>query len=240
MYSVTTPSRKTHLKHWLHYRLNSRRILSQPSNIDLHTSRIVTALELDEVEPLQGALTDMFYGCWYDVPFFGQRILQQVEHKLNAKTLAGFQRCVDSVDYMFSISELATRWSVLVMPSMHAYQHQLRISIDDSRAVAHQTIAILLDLLEELEEGADEDEIQAEIKAVEQEFFTHCVTCDDRMAFFIVWWELAKKKWAFHEGWRVCRQRFEKQPLINEQMQLPSSDHQALPTAKSFDSVQAQ
>lgn len=38
-------------------------------NTDLHTSRIMMALELDEREPLQGALADMFYGCWYDVPY---------------------------------------------------------------------------------------------------------------------------------------------------------------------------
>lgn len=206
MYAFSSSNRKKSLKHWLNYRLYSRQIITQPMNMDIHTSRIMTAMELDEKEPLQGALADMFYGCWYDVPYFGERMLSQVKEKLNPGVLAGFEECISGEHYIFNVTPLATRWSVLVSPSMQAYEHQLRISSDDSRQVAHGVVSELLDILDEEEAGEERDEMIGEL---EQEFFDHCLATDDRLAFSLVWWELAKNKWQFHEGWTACRREFE-------------------------------
>lgn len=205
MYAFASPNRKKMQKHWLNYRLYSRQIIGQPMNMDIHTSRVMTAMELDQKEPLQGALADMFYGCWYDVPYFGERMLSQVKEKLNPDVLTGFERCVAGLDYIFDISPLATRWSVLTKPSMVAFEHQLRISSDDSRIVAEGVITMLLDVLEE-EEGEERNEM---IEEIEKDFFAHSLATDDRLAFSIVWWELAKHKWQFHEGWTQCREEFE-------------------------------
>ena len=207
MYSIA--GRKQNQKNWLNYRLYSRQILSQPMNMDLHTSRIMSAMELEQKEPLQGALADMFYGCWFDVPYFGDRMLAQVKEKLNTTMVEAFTRCVDGADYIFSSSELATRWSVLVSPSMSTYEHQLRISADDSRAVADNVISTLLDILED----EDEEDADKHITAIENDFFAHCLVCNDRLAFSIVWWELAKNNWQFHQGWTQCRQALEQKTL---------------------------
>lgn len=207
MYELASHGRKKYYKNWINYRLYSRQLLRQTMNTDLHTSRIMMALDLDEREPLQGALADMFYGCWYDVPYFGARMLAQVEHKLNPKVLADFTECLGGKHYVTAVTPLATRWSVLVSPSMRAFDHQLRISADDSRKVADSVISNLIDIYKEEEE--DDEERDMMIAEVENEFFNHCIATDDRLAFSLVWWGLAKKDWEFHDNWIRHRQFFE-------------------------------
>lgn len=118
MYSLSNRNRRKFQKHWLSFRLYSRQVIDQPMNMDIHTSRIMAAMGLDEKEPLQGALADMFYGCWFDVPYFGDRMLNQVREKLTPTLLQGFDQCVNHGEYVFKVSHLATRWSVLVSPSI--------------------------------------------------------------------------------------------------------------------------
>lgn len=217
MYLSPNKNRKDQQKHWLNYRLYSRQIINQPMNMDIHTSRIMTAMELDKKEPLQGALADMFFGCWYDVPYFGERMLSQVKEKLSPSVLAGFEKCVVGENYVFDVSPLATRWSVLTKPSMQAFEHQLRISSDDSRTVAESVVSALLDAVEDVEEDEEQEVL---VIGIENEFFAHCLATDDRLAFSIVWWELAKNKWEFHEGWTACRQAFKKQNLLTQRYHL--------------------
>ena len=72
---------------------------------------------------------------------------------------------------------------------MNTYQHQLRVSTDDSKVVAQTTIAALLDIMEDDDDPEDQAEQIAEI---EEEFFNHCLVCHDRLAFSMVWWEMSK------------------------------------------------
>lgn len=219
MFSLSATARKKNMKHWLNYRLYSRQVINQPMNMDLHTSRVMTAMELDEKEPLQGALADMFYGCWYDVPYFGERMLSQVKEKLNTKVIEGFEACISQKKYIAENSVLATRWSVLISPSLGVVENQMFISPDDSRAVANITISALLDLWAEMED--DPEEIMQEISQIEDAFFKHCLTCDDRLAFSIVWWELSKGKWQFNSKWTQVRKAFEEK--INRRQQIDST-----------------
>lgn len=198
MYSLSNRNRRKYQKQWLNYRLYSRQVIAQPMNMDIHTSRIMAAMELEEKEPLQGALADMFFGCWYDVPFFGDRMLNQVKEKLTPTVFEDFDRCVNHGDFVFKISNLATRWSVLVSPSMATYRHQLRVSTDDAKVVAQTTISALLDSLEDED---DPEEQAAQIAEIEAEFFNHCLVCNDKLAFSIVWWEMSKNKWHFNDKW---------------------------------------
>ncbi len=188
----------------LSYRYFTRQVMNQPMNVDLHTSRIMVAMELEEREPLQGALVDMFYGCWFEVPFFGVRILSQVKDKLHQQTYKALRVYVEKRDYVQTISALATRWSVLVTPSMNVYHHQLRTSADDSYMLANQTVSALLTVLEE-----DTINQTEQIHAIENEFFSHCKACNDSLAFSIVWWQLAKNGWRFDERWIACRVQLE-------------------------------
>lgn len=207
MFSLPSNVRKKNMKHWLNYRRYSRQIINQPMNMDLHTSRVMTAMELDEREPLQGALADMFFGCWYDVPYFGERMLTQVKEKLNAQIVQGFEACIYQKKYILESSDLATRWSVLISPSLAVVENQIFVSPDDSRAVANITITALTDLMEELED--EPEDVWAEISKIEDAFFNHCLTTDDRLAFSIVWWELSKAKWQFSSEWTQVRKAFE-------------------------------
>lgn len=205
MYLLQQPNRNKTYNQRLSYRYYTRQVMSQPMNKDIHTSRIIAAMELSEREPLQGAIADMFYGCWFDVPFFGERILSQVKDKLHQQTLKGFQACVEKTNYIRAVSPLATRWSVLVSPSMDMYDHQLRASADDARALASQTIHALL----EVKNTEDEQYQLNKTSEIENEFFSHCTACNDRLAFSIVWWQLAKNNWEFDNRWTACRLRLE-------------------------------
>lgn len=95
----------------------------------------------------------------------------------------------------------------MVSPSIVTYQHQLRVSSDDSKVVAQTTIAALLDIMED-----DDPEDQAEqIAEIEEEFFNHCLVCHDRLAFSMVWWEMSKNKWDFNDKWLETKEYFAKQ-----------------------------
>lgn len=212
MFTASPTSRSKAYNQRLSYRYFTRQVLSQPMNMDIHTSRVMAALELTEKEPLQGALADMFYGCWYDVPFFGERMLSQVTDKLHEQTLQQFQACIDKREYVEQVSKLATRWSVLIAPSMSAYSHQLRASSDDARAIAESTISVLLDERDE----SDGDYADPTLMAVEDEFFAHCLACDDRLAFTLVWWQLSKNGWEFSPRWTQARLQLEQKPLENQ------------------------
>ena len=67
-------------------------------------------------------------------------------------------------------------------------------------------ISNLIDIYEEEEDDEERDMMIAE---VENEFFNHCIATDDRLAFSLVWWGLAKKDWEFHDNWIRHRQFFE-------------------------------
>lgn len=76
------------------YRRMSRRIIVAPNLAAYHKERIRTALNFFENEPLQGALADYFYGCWYDVPFLGKEILDEAKERLPATIYQAFLNCV--------------------------------------------------------------------------------------------------------------------------------------------------
>lgn len=228
MYAISPPDRKKHQKHWEKFRLLSRQVAKQPINMDIHTSRIMVAMELDEKEPLQGALADMFYGCWFDTAYFGDRILEQASEKLNPLMLADFQKCMGNDYHVQPISHLATRWSVLITPTMHAPDHQLRVSQDDSRTVAKVIIDALLEQIDDHEQN--EKTRNDNIKAIENEFFAHCLACEDRLAFSIVWWDLAKNKWNFHDEWRNCRTKFEEMNHVKASVHASLEHQQATDT----------
>ncbi len=100
------------------YRRMSRRVLNAPTMTRYHKDRIHSAMQFFESEPLQGALADYFFGCWYDVAYHGQEILDEAKERLSVPIYQAFLNCVQKKDYIWAISPLATRWSVLVMPSL--------------------------------------------------------------------------------------------------------------------------
>ena len=189
------------------FRYYSRRILQRPSELQYHKWRVQIAMSFVENEPLQGALADMFYGCWYEMPIQGSSILAEVAGRLPPHIRQAFDRYTKKQLYMKRISELATRWSVLVVPSFNVASHRLRTSSDDARQLATHISNILMTLQTE---GATE-----QIEQIEAEFFSHCIACVDRIAFSLVWFRLGKHGWQFDERWARCRQYLEQLPSEN-------------------------
>lgn len=182
------------------YRRMSRRVLRSPNNTNYHKERIRMAMSFFESEPLQGALADYFYGCWYDVPYQGQKILDEAKERLSVPIYQAFLNCVHKKDYVWDISPLATRWSVLVTPSLNVPTHKLRTSSDNAWHVADNIITSLL--------KAKEDNSPL-LTQLEDDFLEHCIACADRMAFMVAWFRLNKEDWQFDERWSNCRKLLE-------------------------------
>lgn len=189
-----------------HFRFLSRQVLKSIDNAEYHAQRIRVANELPSSEPVQGALADYFYGCWFQIGFDdaieSQRLLSEAREKLNPQVLNEFQKFIDRKAYAEQISVLATDWSVLVKPSMDVPLFRLRTS-------KQNTIHVVDTFLNQLIE-ADVSNDREAVSNIEQSFFDHCLVCNDLMAFMKVWFRLNKKGWKFDERWSECRSKLEK------------------------------
>ena len=86
---------------------------------------------------------------------------------------------------MGPVSTLATRWSVLVSPSMDVPRRALLSGVDDARAAAATAVPGIL---------AGDDEM-------EREFLAHCVATHDSLAFMLARRALMKAGHPLGTGW---------------------------------------
>lgn len=178
------------------FRYHSRCVLKQPHSKYDHEQRIHIAKSFVENEPLQGALADYILMYWYDIAVQEQDLFADIEHRFKANVLAKFKRCIAQQDYIQSISELATRWSVLVTPSSDVPAHQQVINREDSLALASSISQQLLQ--------ARQEENTELVILLEDEFISHCMACMDRIAFLTVWMKLSNQAWVFTSKWHNC------------------------------------
>lgn len=190
------------------FRLYSRKIFSAPNNRYYHEQRINAALLLKEKEPLQGAVADFFYGCWYDIPYDVEDIFMRIQNRLHPQIERAFRNCINKIDYIRHSSEFATRWSVLITPSLNVDTHRLRISSDDAKEIAKNITNELM--------SARDNEDWSTIEQIENEFFAHCLACNDRLAFSIVWFGLGKSDWQFDQRWQSCQEHLEQNQIQSE------------------------
>lgn len=195
---ILTQAEEQELKARRDFRYYARKIFLAPNNRYYHEQRINAALLLTEKEPLQGALADLFYGCWYDIPYDVETIFNKVQHRLSAAVRKQFYDCIYKLTYMQRSSAFATRWSVLVTPSFNESTQRLHISSDDANAVAKDITDSLID--------ARENQDWDTIKQIEDDFFAHCMARSDRLSFLLVWFQLGKSGWHFDERWNECQQ----------------------------------
>ena len=118
------------------FRFYSRKVFLAPANRHFHEQRINAALLLSEKEPLQGAVADFFYGCWYDIPYDVNNLFTRIKDRLYPHVAQGFRDCIDKKRYIQRNSMLATRWSVLISPSLNEQKQRLRISSDDAKEIS--------------------------------------------------------------------------------------------------------
>lgn len=165
------------------FREAGRRVLRQPGESSAHAERVRAAIDMDGSEPVQGALADMLSACRQDVagllaePAIGARLGPYVLEQLQAA-------CSDTRP-MGPVSTLATRWSVLVSPSMDMPRRALLSGVDDARAAAATAVAGIL---------AGDDEM-------EREFLAHCVATHDSLAFMLARRALMKAGHPLGTGW---------------------------------------
>lgn len=180
------------------FRYHSRCVLKQPYSKYDHKQRIEIAKSFVENEPLQGAIADYIFMYWYELSTQEQDLFADIEHRFKKAILAKFRRCIEQQDYIHSISDLATRWSVLLTPSSDVPAHQQVINSEDSLALANSISRQLLQ--------ARQEENGELLLLLEDEFISHCMACMDRIAFLTVWMKLSKKEWNFTSKWRNCHQ----------------------------------
>ena len=183
------------------FRFYSRKVFLAPNNRYFHEQRINAALLLNEKEPLQGAVADFFYGCWYDIPYDVTNLFTRIQDRLYPHVEQGFRDCINKKSYIQRNSMLATRWSVLVSPSLNEQTKRLRISSDDAKEIAKD---ITIELMQ-----ARDNKDWGTIEQIENEFFAHCIARHDRLAFSLVWFRLGKSDWQFDERWNHCQQRLD-------------------------------
>ena len=183
------------------FRFYSRKVFLTPNNRHFHEQRINAALLLNEKEPLQGAVADFFYGCWYDIPYDVTNLFTRIQDRLYPHVEQGFRNCINKKSYIQRNSILATRWSVLVSPSLNEQTKRLRISSDDAKEIAKDITAELMQARDNQDWGT--------IEQIENEFFAHCIARHDRLAFSLVWFRLGKSDWQFDERWNDCQQRLD-------------------------------
>ena len=103
---------------------------------------------------------------------------------------------------------LATRWSVLVSPSLNEQTQRLRISSDDAKEIAK-------DITSDLMLARDNQDFDT-IEQIENEFFAHCIARHDRLAFSLVWFRLGKSDWQFDERWNHCQQKLDQTKNVQD------------------------
>jgi hypothetical protein len=177
-----------HAAQRLNFRQQSRSMVLDPRQPEVHLARVKAALLLAGTEPVQGALADMFI----------QLGPQHAEHK-NRAYQAGKSRLVQRISLLFeslvaanplpTITPLATRWSLLAIPTADVPARGRRCSLDDSRTLALQALQSFV----------------ADDAAAQQAFLDHCVTCHDKMAFMLARRAVLKHIPRLPDSWqRVC------------------------------------
>lgn len=180
------------------FRLLGQQIMRCPTDIALHKQRIEQSLSMAGAEPLQGVLADMLYAVageketedWINQPNVANR-LPILLHQRFLKQLASKRR-------LPRVSALATRWSVLVTPSLDVPARAILCGSDDSRALAAEAIAAIL-------VGVEDAEI---------EFLAHCEGANDTLAFMLVRRALIKEGKTLSPHWDSMMMTLQKRSLV--------------------------
>lgn len=174
-------------------RRHARHLLRDSSSTDVHLARVNAAMGLPGEEPVQGVLADIFTTFGSEQTAFKTYVQALAKDRLS-EHMASWLESQIQAPRLPRISPLATRWSVLSIPSADISTRARRCSADDSRALAaHAVIAV---------EQADTQG--------EQMFLHHCLTCHDNLAFMLARRQLLKTNPHLPPGWDEVSQQLEK------------------------------
>jgi hypothetical protein len=163
-------------------------VLRDRHNLSLHIERLQWALELPGAEQAQGALADLFFDCPDAKADARQAALASVRARLSPSAGRWFDAYVSAPTFP-TCSQMATRWSLLVMTSLDVPRRALRCSADDSRQLADAAL--------EAWRGGD--------AATQEEFLDHCRVCRDTLAFMLARRAITRQGGALPPHWEaVC------------------------------------
>lgn len=153
------------------FRRAGRQVLREPRTIATHVERIRAACGMQSAEPLQGALADLLCACLPDPARFGALLHEaEVRARLSPSLVQAFERQIGSSHRLARITPLATRWSVVAIPSLNVPRRAMLCGVDDSRMLASKATQALL----------------AHEAGAEEEFLDHCEGALDTLAFMLV------------------------------------------------------
>ena len=196
MQSHSQPARSARLE----LRRQARVLAQQPGNVGAHLVRIHAALGLEGVEPVQGALVDMFGRLGMEASDLKAAALRLAGPRLGERLAHRFEAWV-SAPALPPVSSLATRWCQMVIPSADVSTRVRRCSPDDSRLMAEQFLQAQATWQPGDEKG----------QGVTEAFLHHCVTCHDKLAFMLVRREMIRKHGTLLNDWRQAERE-----LLNE------------------------
>jgi len=178
-------------------RRQARHLLRDSGSTEAHLARIHAALELPGAEPVQGVLADIFTSLGADQAAFKRSALALAIDRLSAHVAGWFESQVPA-SRLPRITPLATRWSVLSIPSADVSTRARRCSADDSRALAARAVLAI-----------EKSDAQGE-----QLFLHHCLTCHDNLAFMLARRQLLKINTQLPAGWDAVSHQLEQQVSI--------------------------
>lgn len=174
-------------------RRHARELLRNPEHLHTHWSRLQAALELPGSEPSQGALADIFVSLDENARAFKRNAIDLVRARLSAHVLRWFEALADRAR-VTRVTSLATRWSVLARPCVDISTRARRCSPDDSRIWAEQAVRAY--------RSADAQ--------AQQDFFHHCVTCHDNLAFMLARRDVLRLASSLPVDWEAVSQQLER------------------------------
>lgn len=168
------------------FRLAGRHVLRTPAERAAHQLRIAAACALMGTEPLQGALADFWYGC-APAPALASSVLAApaVRERLSPFIGAALLAQSHSGVRLTRITTLATRWCLLVSPSLDVPSRAVLCGVDDSRAIAAAAVAC----------------IAAGSTGTETDFLAHCLGARDVLAFMLARRTLQRQGWVLDARW---------------------------------------
>jgi hypothetical protein len=176
----------------LQLRDQSRRLLARPDDAQEHLKRVELALILDGTEPVQGALADMFVQLDDRHIEDKRSAFNTCANRLSPRVRAEFEMQLGQ-GALSRINTVATRWSLLSIPTADIPARVRRCSLDDSRKLAQLAIQAF--------KGQDFE--------TQQNFLDHCMTCHDKMAFMLARREVLRLVDRLPSDWHSVGNRLE-------------------------------
>jgi hypothetical protein len=147
---------------------------------------------MEGTEAVQGALADMFAQLDAGHAAAKRAAFMACRHRLPARIGVAFEELIEQ-SRIPHINTLATRWSLLSIPSADIPARVRRCSLDVSKELAAAALVAF---------AARDEEAQ-------RAFLDHCVTCHDKMAFMLARRGVLKMVDRLPPAWELVSTRLE-------------------------------